>query len=369
MTEINSSKELDDAVRQKGVPSIKNYTFTDYIFNTEISIYEANNIEFRNCTFNEKISLTGSYKRSTNFHNCTFSKEASFSNATFENKVRMQSVTFKDNVDFDNTKFNDLCDFWNTKFYQTTIFYKTDFLQTAVFSRTIFYENVLFTYTLIDKVAIFRGAIFKKGLDFSTAIINGTLNLFDFNLRDFDSNRKKINEDEYEEMISEEGIIPERNKRETFRIIKKQFENQNNHILALDYSVLELKSHSNDLQTRAFSKNNLNQDLVILGLNLISNKNGKSWLRGVIFTFSVAIIFYYITIISTNNYIIGWNLSSNNISKAGKYFFEYMTPTHKVDFLDTEGTSILTYFFDFVGRIFIAFGIYQTVQAFRKYGK
>ena len=46
-----------------------------------------------------------------------------------------------------------------------------------------------------------------------------------------------------------------------------------------------------------------------------------------------------------------------------------MTPTHKVDFLDTEGTSILTYLFDFIGRIFIAFGIYQTVSAFRKYRK
>jgi hypothetical protein len=170
-------------------------------------------------------------------------------------------------------------------------------------------------------------------------------------------------------MISEEGIIPERNKRETFRIIKKQFENQNNHILALDYSALELKSHSNELKTRAFSKDNLNQDLVILGLNVISNKNGKSWLRGVIFTFSVAIFFYYITIVSTKNYTVGWNFSLDNISKTGKYFFEFMTPTHKVDFLDAEGTSIMTYFFDFLGRIFIAFGIYQTVQAFRKYRK
>jgi len=369
MTEINSQAELQEAVKQKGIIGVTNYTFTDYIFNVEISIWEANAIEFRNCTFNELFYLKSNYIQAVNIQSCTFMKEASFSNASFESKVRIQSSTFNDNALFDNSKFLDLCDFWNTSFKQTTIFYKTDFLQTVVFSRATFFENVLFTYTLIDKVAIFRGAIFKKGLDLSTAIINGTLNLFDFKLKDFSSTRKRFNEDEYEQMVSEEGIIPERNKRETFRIIKKQFENQNNYILALDYSALELKSHSNDLKSKAFTKENLNQDLVILGLNVISNKNGKSWLRGVFFTFSVALLFFYITIISTRNYYIDWDFSEENISKTGKYFFEFMTPTHKVDFLDTEGTSILTYLFDFIGRIFIAFGIYQTVSAFRKYRK
>lgn len=216
-------------------------------------------------------------------------------------------------------------------------------------------------------MAIFRGATFKQGLDLSTAIINGTLNLFDFQLKDYPSKNEKYNEDVYEEMISEEGHIPEKNKRETFRIIKKQFESQNNHILALDYAALELRSYTNVLRSKFFSKENQNQNLFILLLNSVSNKNGKSWLRGVGFTFIVALLFFYFTIISTSNYQIGWNWSWNNLSNVGKFFFEFLTPTHKVDFLDSEGSSLWTYFFDFWGRVFVTYGIYQTVQAFRKY--
>ena len=253
MTEINTLTELGDAINLNGNSFVSNYTFKDHIFNIDVSINTADLMEFANCIFKEPFTVKNIYKSDVNFQNCTFEKEATFTDVTFEGKVRIQSSNFKDNVSFDNTKFNDLCDFWNTTFYQVTIFYKTDFLKTTVFSRTTFFENVLFTYTLIDKVAIFRGAIFKKGLDLSTAIINGTLNLFDFNLKDFDA-ANILDENEYEQMITEDGIIPERNKRETFRIIKKQFENQNNHIPALDYSALELKSHANDLKAKFLKK-------------------------------------------------------------------------------------------------------------------
>jgi hypothetical protein len=346
-----------------------NIRFETCTFKGKFSISGTNDtakIYLKGCTFNGDVRINGTISKGVNIQSCVFKENTHFDDAEFASKVRMQSIVFEKIAFFNNTKFNDLCDFWDTEFKATTIFYKTDFLKTAVFSRTSFYQNILFTYSLIGAVAIFRGATFKKGLDLSTAIINGSLNLFDFSLNDYISKRGNYSEDEYEQMISEDGLIPEKNKRETFRIIKMQFEAQKNHILALNYKALELRSHGDELKSQPLTRSSI-ENLVVLYLNAISNSHGKTWVRGVLFTLIVSLLFFYFTIISTKHYEIRLDLSSENICRTAKFYFEYLTPTHKPDFLDAEGSTPSTYFFDFLGRIFIAYGIYQTVSAFRKY--
>ena len=214
MIEINTHAELLALNKSKTYDnSLINYKYNELIFNVEVYIQEANFVECSDCIFNEKVILKGAPENAVNFQRCIFEKEAVFTDAKFKDKVRIQSCEFKSTACFDNAKFIDLCDFWNTSFYKKIVFYKTNFHATTVFSRTLFFENVLFTYTLIEAVAIFRGAIFKRGLDLSTAIITGSLSLFDFQLEDF---RAERNEDGYETMISEQGLIPEKNKVETF---------------------------------------------------------------------------------------------------------------------------------------------------------
>jgi Pentapeptide repeats (9 copies) len=368
MNEINTIEQFESKIQPGGINNQRYYSFDGYIFNIEVNIFDANIIKFKNCTFKKKVMLTkGGYSNSIEFQGCRFEEQVLFDNSTFGGKVRIQSTNFINVASFANTRFEDLCDFWGTTFHETTIFYKTDFMKTTVFSTAVFNKNVLFTYTLIDHIAIFRGTEFKAGLDLSSAIINGNLNLFDFKLRDYKAINDDLDEKEYESFISDEGYIPEKNKRETFRIVKRQLESQSNHIVALDYSALELRSHFNELKPKIFKRSNKNQNLFILVLNILSNKNGKSWLRGVGFTLLVAGLFFSLTIISTTNYYASFNFSPVNINKTSKYFFEFLMPTHKNDFLDIEGASSWTYFFDFSGRVFTAFGIYQVVQAFRKY--
>lgn len=349
---------------------IVRYEFQDDdIINLQIGINDnANLIIFENCTFNKKVFLKGTYNNTeiVTFKDCKFNMDVSFDDSIFSGKVRIQNCTFHKKVTFNNTRFEDLCDFWGTTFKSKIIFFKTDFLKTTVFTRVTFCENVLFTYSLIEGLVIFRATQFEKGLDLSTSLIKGSLNLFGFYLEDFPAD-KLYNGDDYENMIDTQGKIPEENKRETFRIIKNTFESQKSHISALRYKALELKSLSDELKPKFFKKDNKNQNYIILLLNLGSNKYGKSWLRGFLFTFIVGLFFFYFTIITTDNYVIGWDISKENITKTSGYFFTFLTPTHKTNFLSDAKPTFWTYLLDFLGRIFIAYGIYQTVQAFRKY--
>jgi len=317
------------------------------------------------------VKFSGTVDGSASFHNSVFEKQADFSNANFKNKARFQLTKFKGKAFFDNTKFDDLADFWGAEFNQAIIFFKTDFLGVTVFSTTIFYENVLFTYTLIEKVVIFRGTNFHKGLDLSLIVSEGSFSLFDIRLNDFNAEPDPEDDEDYQECVSETAIITEKNKRETFRALKKQFQNQGNNFDALTYSAVETKTYRHQLERQIFEKGiwkrNI-QNYIILGLNHLSNKNNRSWLRGIAFTFIVGFVFFYFSVIATEKYSIGFdNMSWVNFFECVKYYFSFLTPTHKIEYMEELKPKTFYYVWDFMGRVFVAYGIYQTVQAFRKF--
>ena len=104
-------------------------------------------------------------------------------------------------------------------------------------------------------------------------------------------------------------------------------------------------------------------DSILLFLNLISNKNGKSWAIGVLFTLVAAFLFYWI-------YISVLGLSINR-AESWKEYILYISSFPKLSiekyesFNSTWSISLVVW----LSRIFISYGIYQTVAAFRKYGK
>jgi hypothetical protein len=114
-----------------------------------------------------------------------------------------------------------------------------------------------------------------------------------------------------------------------------------------------------------FSLNETSQDICTLRLNKISNNYGESWLRALFLILSIGLVFYiaYLaTIGRLQESKFDWNLLG--------YYFEYLNPVHKTNFID-EKTKVsgLTVFIDFTGRLLIAFLIYQFVAAFRKNSK
>lgn len=404
MATYSNTQEFDKHIRTK--TGIK-CQFIDDIINLQISIPDkAQSITFECCTFNKKVFLFGNYNTTVTFKKCIFNKGVSLDYAVFNENVRIQHCAFREGATFVNTVFENLCDFFKTTFYQKVIFYKTDFKGTTVFSTTKFLDNVLFTYTLIEKMAIFRDTTIKKGFDISTALITGHLNLFGFELGEYISIPDPIEEQEYEDAISEDGDIPDKNKRETYRVLKMQLEANKDHFNALEFKALEKKTYASELKPKWIRSILLNireglhnklsliynkygfikwinkhivqpiikfqlGNTIILFFSYVSNNYGRSWFRGVLFTMGFGWLFFYLLLITSNSYepalnLLSWEEMTNK--DLGKLYLTFLTPTHKPDFFDGKiDETLCTYLFDFLGRIFIAYGIYQTVQAFRKY--
>lgn len=343
------------------------------------------NYRFLNCVFEENVTV-GRTEKNLTIESCEFKKSFVCKNSLFKMKVRFLSCIFHGKTDFRNTKFNDLADFWRSTFKQETIFYKTDFLGMVVFSATTFEKNVLFTYTLIEKLILFRGTVIKKGIDLSTAIISGIIGTFGLSLWDFKTKNGKLSDAEFETTVSEKGEIPIKNKRETFRILKQANIQQNNAIESIPYQVLEKKTllHEHWYSLRRpktkgettwelfTEKWQSTWDLFVLGLNWSSNYFGKAPMQGVIFTLCFGVLFFYLSITQTAKYAMALNLDADIFLEEISNYLKFLLPTHSIDYLGPEyfkdgKVSSVFLIWDILGRIFVGFGIYQTIQAFRKF--
>jgi hypothetical protein len=336
-------------------------------------------IYFEDCIFNNIITLSSS-KGIITFDICKFNKIFKAKDAKLEGKIKFWVCDFFEDANFRNTKFFELADFWRSTFHKKTIFYKTDFLNTVVFSAVTFKENVLFTYTLINKLILFRGTKIKKGFDLSLAIIYGKLGLFGFDLIDYKDYQFINNEDEYEKAVSENGIIPIKNKRETFRILKDNLESQKNLsesliFKAVEKEVLRLELINSNLNYTNVSfisnlkfKVNNRLERLNLRLNKYSNDYGDSYGRALLFVLFFGWLIFYLSLLSTETYSFSLNYDNWIINDNVKYFIEFLNPLHKNDYLGKQ--IILSpsfYIIDFVGKIIVGYGIYQFIQAFRKY--
>ncbi|MGB6329550.1 MAG: hypothetical protein WBF48_11540 [Halarcobacter sp.] len=220
-----------------------------------------NKIIASKCTFNGKLfwnSVDNPYKNinELNMVNCIFKdnfiineinreknkefiiKKLNLRDSTFFSKVKLFKCKINE-TSFYNTKFKDLADFYKSKFNglfvdtlmekrgldYLELFEKTDFEGITVFSKSVFNCDINFKYTKFLDQTIFRETIVNKKFDLKDAIIKGSINFLDIN------NELKIN-------ISN---------RETARIIKNSFEQQNNIIEANKFYALEMKEREKEI--------------------------------------------------------------------------------------------------------------------------
>lgn len=357
----NKSFQLD-------VIKLENLTIN---FKFDLSLDEKD-IHFKNCDFGCDIFIkSGSNIENTSeiiFEKCIFSQKFDMSHCKLHKNAKFWQSTFNQ-VNFHNTTFNKLADFWSCTFNENVIFYKTDFLGTTVFSAATFNKSVLFTYTSISKVIIFRGTRFENGLDLSQAIISGNISLHDIKIKKFKAVDNTDDNDKYENYITTTGEIPYSNKRETFRILKQAYSKNSNEIDSLEYRKREhftlFKETWRDLVNFRKIGSSL-QNLFILLLNLTSNYFGVSWIVGFVFITLIGGIFFLMSITEIPEYYFTFNCSKWE-TEHFKHFLEFLNPTHKFEYIQEENLTTKFYIFDFLGRIFVGYGIYQFIQAFRKY--
>lgn len=102
-------------------------------------------------------------------------------------------------------------------------------------------------------------------------------------------------------------------------------------------------------------------------VNGYSNIHNTSWSRGLLSTLSISFVFFVLLQISIHKENI-FNYKLNTGKILGE-FINFINPTHSIDYFVRSNSGDFTLFIDLISRVFIGYCIYQTVQAFRIYGK
>jgi hypothetical protein len=345
--------------------------------------------------------------RELKYRGCRFSFPVDISNYEFNKKVRFHNCTFEKGIKCRNTTFNELIDFYQSTFESNQIFHLTDFLSISIFSETTFKKAVIFRHNKVsaNTYISFEKAIFKNGLDISNSNFWCTLQVYGIKVelaipdmssfifylkynmnneefesenRDFILNNLSVNpfgnkKDGVDYVIknieNKKEIEKEFNKmrlhflykntykglRESYRRIKQEFRKNENHIESLDFHHHEMTAFKNELNFKSGKKTYKNK--VIIYMNKYSNDYKRNWFMGVVFTMIFAFVFF--------NIIFFQKL------KGVSYTYEFINFLNPLN-LNSEsyrGLTDIKIVLLYISKIFIGFGYYQTIQAFRKYGK
>ena len=240
--------------------------FENCIFEDKISLYKySHELEFKECNFLANLELSrNDIKKGLTFINCTFNKNLILKNVTFKigSKVRIKNCSMIENVNFENTTFEDLADFNKTCFNEIN-FYKTTFKDISVFTETIFNKKVDFKHTTFEKLSIFRNSVFIDSINLKDAIFKEKANFLE--------------------------IRTEVANRETARIIKDSFEQQNNIIEANKFYALEMKEREKELEEEIKKGKSIFEWLVFKIHSLASN-HSQDWLLPIFWILNISIL-------------------------------------------------------------------------------
>lgn len=240
----------------------------------DLNRFNKNKITFKKCKFQGKI--TGNNESITpvlEFIECEFESLILWEDLIINNKISFKNSTFKDKFIVNKCTFND-----NVNLEEVVYEHVADF------SDSTFKNKISQKYTLYEGYATFRDVIFEKKLDLRDTIFYDKVNFI---------NARKNETDE---------IIDVAN-RETARIIKDSFEQQNNIIEANKFYALEMKEREKELEEDKKNGKNLFEWLVFKIHGLASN-HSQDWLLSLFwifsFTFSFVIQHYVNCYLLTN---------------------------------------------------------------------
>lgn len=340
--------------------------FNDAEFNIKYGI-----TKFTKAKFNGEAKFTKAEFHHENEHSVVifseakFNGEAKFNEAKFYCIARFNRVEFIDKSLFSNVEFYGETIFDNTKFNNEAIFHKVYFMKKVNFDFATFKDEATFYNAKFNEKASFKSSIFKERAIFSTKETSNAIGEISFSNTIFSgvaffNNRhfKKMTfkATTIEKQINLSSTYVSNPDREYWRVKK-------NEMIKLNDKVEALNCYKNEMSELSKEKSFYTPDNLLLLLNKLSNNYNTNWMRGVLFTLILGFLFYVLYQYPYNTLPIGYDYHF-------KRFISFIIPFN-VDFIkhDLKELCTLSYLIYFLSRIFIGYGIYQTIQAFRKYGK
>ncbi|MFW5872291.1 MAG: hypothetical protein ACOCUT_04215, partial [bacterium] len=112
-------------------------------------------------------------------------------------------------------------------------------------------------------------------------------------------------------------------------------------------------------------KNEKAQDISIFWFNQKSNRHGEDWFQAVKFILAVSIPTYILFLTFSGRCFTSEPFDCSLIG----YYFEFLNPVRKASFINDIQPPSIAVIVDFIARLFIAYGLYQFIAAFRKHGR
>lgn len=342
----------------------KGLTRIDDIFevgeNLESKIF-LKNIMLHSCTFEKDFILNVSCElESFSYSNCHYHELLNFNNYDVSHPVliRIDGVN-QGSVVFERT----FADISLTGINLGNLYLKDSTIET-------FYMNECQNNGIISFSKI-RGGNFFVIQD----SISGNINFINSNINEFreivivNSKIDEISFNEYPVKILSHSKFPQagygvEDKRENIKNLRSVYNQLKKIAKAKGEIDISNKFESLEYRQLLLSKK-IGFDSILLSLNLLSNNNGRSWIQGVFFTLLIGFSFFllYLNFTDARIYIDDDNLYKDYIIFLSS--FPKLELKKYAVFNDEWNTQLILW----LSRIFISYGIYQTIAAFRKYGK
>lgn len=329
-----------------------NHTLGFFIFsNIKMGDENFSNIKYQNFVFSNSTITNASFQEN-DFQSAITIMKCNFQNIDVEKIKRYKNTIFLSNtfnkIGFIECNFNNICHFVNCNFTQLAYFEKIQNMDTellffdCIFNKNTSFKDSKLKQLIIDK-CIFNSISSFQDTTFKTISIDTTI----FEKIAFFDNIK-INE------------IENCNKR-TIRNIKLQLQKAENKIDFNHFRNFELTAHYNELTF----KNNFKDKSILWATKWSSNFG--NWVWAFWFTIFSGILWYCILYRIENS----GTFSTEQLNTFFIGLFRFFLIT---DFYNPLIESPRTYLNDvfswipfLLGKIFIAFGIYEMIQSFRKF--
>lgn len=397
--------------------------FSDVDFNQKIILGKLSTtvqrLSISNCSFNFEFVLSGKLISNASIQECDFEKEIDFSNNNFRGSVLISENRFLGGANFSKCKFQQSANFKANTYYSEVLFNNNTYSGNCDYSESEFRNGVDFSDSSFNKRFIGWELLGKKSkVDFTRVTFSEDSFLTQSHFHGGISLYASVINGLLE--ISDIKVYGNNSDSETLRIIKNLHSKQNNRRQALIFHELEMNAYKNELKEflnnckKSISKNDrtnlekpesitienldihdkfnlrstgqeeykeakkhYNRDYIILRLNKLTNNYGLSWTKAfwfIIYTSIPLYIIYVLGFMIQGNYPFefgwnGWTEFWNGLGFTIKNYLQFLWPTHKFEFIPNTQSSFFTYLVDIFSRIVIGFGIYQMIQAFRKFGK
>ncbi len=395
--------------------------FSNSSFNKKLSFISSNfnhATYFLNSTFNEYVNFfKATFNNYAVFHHSSFNKKVDFQSIAFNGYINFGATTFYQEVDFSWSIFNEKVDFSWSMFNEKVSFENTNFYQEVDFSRATFNKEVDFLHTTFNAYTIFtdinirKNSEHKVNMNFDNIVLTNSSHIF-FDGINYNYQTKKFNEklnisrikiintvikgrlefnnakidkiDFKGSDIIGGGVVNRVNIKsklanwETASFLKHEAIVRDNVIEALEYKAIEKQLYTKKLLERQNKSIQEWGECFSLWISKISNNHGQDWIKAVRFVVGSWILFF----ISFYNIVMFSDLIFNkcyflNIDTFLLGISTYFNPANydilaeylKADYQNLwvillKITAIVIYI---LGKIAIGYGIYEIVQAFRKF--